>query len=868
MKLVSLSARSVVDLPETSLPPYAILCHTQHKIGQESPNTNRARRHNSETPPRSSAEGPPSYTEASAAISCETLDRASDYARQSGVEYIWIDELCINRNSTADLEDAVNGSRRRLCSAMVCLVYLHDLPAETTLECDSVWRRCRYWTRAWTLQELTLPPRVRFYDCEWNYRGDKDSPELAHLVSEITSIPRSVLLYTTPLSDVALAVRIAWSIGRLAEREEDTVYALVAITGATLPVRYGEGAERAFLRLQEALLRDTCDGSLLAWRSAKEGEVRGLLARSPAEFAHFAQVSTEDLRPWVFDGTVRPNSKGIELESRVCQGQGSVLLSIGQRRQDLGKQDHFAICFRQWNGVYVRVTPALQVSSSALGIWRRINVIRDVDRSHSLSLDSHSDSVPCRLEIVSRGSHCEPPRRGLLPRVTQDAEVAMQGHDDQGRDAKLGGGKPLLALEATNNRTPSNHSDGSFVHVASEMGSGTDAQGLIPQQTPHSSDYDAVCLDEDVWESDNCSSTSLSTSDYESEYEGYNQGVKVHLRVPVAIGRDEEEAAANETRGIATLAANGEDHSRVENRIMQSSILDQVVGIAYERVCAWIPTVRYIAPPQDCFLPLSRINSTAWFAQPESLARLSISGADTKNQTISVFRPDGYFHLACPFFVADPDRHLSCLLRGRDIQGIADVLRHIRDHHPWRAYCARCHRDFDRYVERDIHMAERSCEVLPYSAPQGDASRKGVSEEEIHRLKRLDLRARRDGEVARWRRIYYALFPDLWGGGDDDQMEDRDEEYAKNVASAAGDDSCAEDDVEPYLRDGYGFFVSLVHDFWTQHKRECVAAVPSAYGRNPEELIDEDALAALYEGTLNTLISKVYHEYHPGANTS
>lgn len=868
MKLVSVHSRTVVDVPDEALPRYAVLSHTRDLADQKSsslPNRAPVGPHQDAPPHYSLNAGtPPSYNESTLSARNEKLAQACEHARQNDVEYIWIDEFCIDRTSTVDLDDAVNGSRRRLRNSTVCFAYLHDLPADAPLDNDILWSRCRYWKRAWTLQELILSPRVKFYDRKWNYRGDKDSPELAPLLSDITSIPRSVLIDSTTLSDIALAVRMSWSAGRMADREEDTAYALVAITEATLPIRYGEGAERAFLRLQEELLRDTRDGSLLAWRSARDGEVRGLLARSPSEFGHFAPASIKELqRPWVFNGKVRFSSKGIELQSRVCKGPGCLLLSIGQKRQDLGTGNNIAICFREWNGVYVRVAPASRVASSWLRSWRTIDVARDVDDRYSLSLRNLFNSMPCRLEIAKRGGYDESWRHGVMPRVVQDHDDTQKEEQDQDTDMRMDSDEVLLALTPQKSRTPSNHSEASYVHVASLEGALAGMHNPSQQLHNNAIDDDEMSTEEEgpfFADSDpgsmtsNSASASASVSESEWDDEVSRDG---YLNTSTRSGEEEDddaEALATETRSTTTVAAERDDRNGLKSIIMRPAIREQVLKTAYDRVRAWIPTVQYIMPPEDRLPPTSRINTSTWFAQPESIALFnSLQQPQQQRQhTVSVFRPDGFLHLACPFFAADPERHRSCVLRGGDLTSVGAVLRHIRDHHPWQAYCARCHRDFDIPEERDAHMAERRCVRVGYPAPQGDASRKGVSEDELRELRKADQRHRHEGEAARWRRIYWALFPDLWV---DEEEEDDDQEGGEDCG--LGVNHC-----DPYLRAGNGYAVSLVHDFWTLRRKRCVAEALAACGHDLDELNDEEALTALYKTTLEGLISKIYHEYH------
>lgn len=855
MKLVSARSLTVVDLRDGALPPYAVLSHTRGIADRQVP--------------------PPTPAEEPSALCNAKFAQACDRALQNGVEYIWIDELCIDRSSMVDLDDAINGSRRRLCNSTLCLAYLHDLPADT-LDDDSFWSRCRYWKRVWTLQELILPPCVKFYDYKWNYRGNRDSPTLASLLSSITTIPESVLVGRTKPSDISLGVRISWSIGRNAEREEDVAYALIAITNVTLPIRYGEGAKQAFLRLQEEILRDTRDGSLLAWQSAKVGEVRGLLAQSPSEFSHFTPTanSKELQRPWMFNGKVCFSSKGIEIESRACKKAGCLLLAIGQRHQDLDTGNSIAICLREWNGVYLRVAPASYVPLSTLHSSYKIDIARDLDNRDSQSLRIIFTSMPYRLDVAKCDGNDQYWRQGPQPCVVLQQEESTQESEDLDTRMMLETDRLMVPFtpQTQESRTPSNTSDGSHLNVAltgSWMGSEEQQR-----QQRHQPTNDDTLSDPDLEDDQSsagsdlgsltsgsaCTSSRASVIDLNSDEDGYYEGYQ-HRNGGLYQGENATSANdfAAETYSTTTLTPDKDDQNSLKNLIMESSIRDQVLKTSYERVCHWISTAHYIAPPEDRLPPSSRINTSAWFARPESLALL-VSGSvapdfgitPRQQQLVTVFQPHGYFHLACPFFAADPRLHLSCVVGGQDLQSIGAVLRHVRTHHAWSPYCPRCLCDFDRDEDRDVHILERACLPAGRLPSHGDAARKGVRESEARRLKKVDRRHRDESEVQRWWRIYWSLFPDL-------------EEQAASSPSGGGGGGCGDGDIDgcgPYLRTGNGFAVSLLHDFWTLRREECVVAGLEACGHTVEELNDHEALSALYQVILKELISKLYHEYH------
>ena len=58
---------------------------------------------------------------------------------------------------------------------------------------------------------------------------------------------------------------MCWAAGRKTTRVEDTAYCLLGIFGVHMPLLYGE-EEAAFRRLQEAIMRNTADFTLFAWR--------------------------------------------------------------------------------------------------------------------------------------------------------------------------------------------------------------------------------------------------------------------------------------------------------------------------------------------------------------------------------------------------------------------------------------------------------------------------------------------------------------------------------------------------------------------------------------------------------------------------
>ena len=79
-----------------------------------------------------------------------------------------------------------------------------------------------------------------------------------------------------------------WAANRQTTREEDIAYCLMGIFDVNILMMYGEG-RKAFIRLQEEIVKQTQDDSIFAWQasqqSAAEAPYRGLFASSPREFA-------------------------------------------------------------------------------------------------------------------------------------------------------------------------------------------------------------------------------------------------------------------------------------------------------------------------------------------------------------------------------------------------------------------------------------------------------------------------------------------------------------------------------------------------------------------------------------------------------
>lgn len=187
-----------------------------------------------------------------------------EQARKDGIKYAWIDTCRINKESSAELSEAINSMFKWYRLATVCYAYLEDFPQNEESVDLSLLPGCKWFSRGWTLQELLAPRDLMFFvphEESWRDIGRKEA--LSQVLEQITKIPGEILLKQTALETVSVAARMSWAARRQTTREEDLAYCLMGIFNVNMPLLYGEGS-KAFIRLQEEIMRETRDDSLFA----------------------------------------------------------------------------------------------------------------------------------------------------------------------------------------------------------------------------------------------------------------------------------------------------------------------------------------------------------------------------------------------------------------------------------------------------------------------------------------------------------------------------------------------------------------------------------------------------------------------------
>jgi hypothetical protein len=189
----------------------------------------------------------------------EKIKFCGEQAAKDGFLYFWVDTCCIDKSNPHELATAINSMFRWYRNAKKCYVYLEDVSTpgyqnnnihtyQNMWEAD--FRKSKWFTRGWTLQELIAPEIVEFFSREGKQLGNKKSLEKP--IHEITNIPIRAL-QGNPFSGFSIAERKEWAAQRQTTEEEDMVYCLIGLCEVSMPLLYGEGKENAMIRLQMAI---------------------------------------------------------------------------------------------------------------------------------------------------------------------------------------------------------------------------------------------------------------------------------------------------------------------------------------------------------------------------------------------------------------------------------------------------------------------------------------------------------------------------------------------------------------------------------------------------------------------------------------
>lgn len=239
------------------------------------------------------------------------MHKTCELALQSDIPYAWVDTCCIDKSSSAELTEAINSTYNYYRRSEICYAYIDGwvpgqdwsdlaaLGAETQTsespptEQDKATGAfaakhapLRWFTRGWTLQELIAPDKVQFYDAAWLPRGFKNDKEVTPRLSRTTGIASRILNdgSEASLHNICLDQRMSWAAYRETSRVEDIAYCLMGIFQVNMALLYGEG-DRAFLRFQQEIIKNTTDLSIIAWQPRDGYAFAGAFSSHPRQFA-------------------------------------------------------------------------------------------------------------------------------------------------------------------------------------------------------------------------------------------------------------------------------------------------------------------------------------------------------------------------------------------------------------------------------------------------------------------------------------------------------------------------------------------------------------------------------------------------------
>jgi hypothetical protein len=174
----------------------------------------------------------------------------------------WMDTICINKESSSELDESIRSMYKWYRRAAICITYLAETEKLTNMHLDP------WFTRGWTLQELLAPRVIKFYNRHWERfvdfsDNDKAEAGIRKQIERATSISRSELY---AIHGASISRRMQLAASREVTREEDTAYSLMGLFNVSISTAYGEGADRAFSRLlQEILLSSHRVLDILNW---------------------------------------------------------------------------------------------------------------------------------------------------------------------------------------------------------------------------------------------------------------------------------------------------------------------------------------------------------------------------------------------------------------------------------------------------------------------------------------------------------------------------------------------------------------------------------------------------------------------------
>ncbi|KAI0478653.1 heterokaryon incompatibility protein-domain-containing protein [Xylariaceae sp. FL0804] len=337
----------------------------------------------------------------------QKIEKTCELAIKHELNYAWVDTCCIDKSSSAELSEAINAMFQWYAGSEVCYAYLQDFDPRY----PDFLPRSRWFQRGWTLQELIAPQQVKFFDKNWTLFGTR--ADMGDKLSSITRIDERILVgraggIVLLLSHLPACQKMCWAASRETKRDEDMAYCLLGIFDVNMPLLYGEGGKKAFRRLQEEIVRNTNDLTILAWVDSLHWspDGRGVLAPGPRSF--FSSGRIMPMQNHSYSPSLEVTNKGLRITTHFRHRSGS---TSGSSWMSLECYD----CGNQTTPALPSTTPALPLGlrlflSRSLLCYRRYSL----DRMPNLSEGHYNSFYETRYLETDEPKYAQP-SQGALP---------------------------------------------------------------------------------------------------------------------------------------------------------------------------------------------------------------------------------------------------------------------------------------------------------------------------------------------------------------------------------------------------------------------------------------------------------------------
>jgi hypothetical protein len=648
------------------------------------------------------------------------IHRACGQARTAGVAWLWNYAMCVDKRSSAAQSEAINSLAQIYRDCQYSIVYLADLVIEPVIygRIGNRLPECRWFKDIWALPQIIFSRATCFFSSDWTQIGTKRS--LIPLISSVFGIDEPVLENSEYLEDYSIARRMSWASQMTASRPEDFAYALLGLFNISMPVIYGEG-QKAFFRLQERILSDTVDFSLLAWDdNPGPQEYIGAFAPRPAAFHRFR---TGPARPLRLSGDAYRHCAGITMETSLWKSEhGLLFLPL---LSDDGTTCYIPLA--RWDGFHVRKASRVEwnLSGPVCADRARICLKRHVSAHMSRKISTHEG-------IISKESVHNLP---LLGNISTSRESRCSNVD-------------YISKAETCSIAPPGDLDSP---LASQYYLSSVSSGVIPHKHPV------------AW-------TTRDRSSYEGTFGANNSHAKPELVHEFTSGshhipEDNCHMCHSGKKGVPERscrgggpvrdAGNGPQQSTVvPNRspsadvqvLDVNSITKELAEIAADRFLSRLPSQRNKRSLVS--LTTKSRKRPKHSDTCEQFQDVYTSEADD-GETVLINKASFF---ACPFYVRN-NQYGECVRR-HYLSSIKDVKEHVCWDHRRPKFCPVCKQEFATGKDRDAHIRLRTCRANASGTPDG------ITDDQEERLERAEETYKPYiSEELRWFDVWDIIFP-------------------------------------------------------------------------------------------------------------